>query len=461
MSNLKDKPEEKQFTRRPPGKLLFQPPTPRPIPADHPAKVLFSSLPRETPQEDSAATATETPIATPTEAATTTPTVTQIPASKIDAPSSPPRRAPQAAGVPVPDDTPRRSEALDATHTSSEQLVYNFMYRETISRGIRERHFGPKELLAATPIRSHVTVRKAIDGLIAKLSIEIVSNVFGSPFGPRYRIYEPREVARRRAAAGIYIDPGSKRIEPAVTPTETPIDTTTVSTTDTPTVTATATPTTPTVTPTNTVGATATTFGGVTPTSSVGVFLNKENSGRGENSASAASSSKSGAVGDDDGAFSGLIKKLRAAVLEATGREPSAADAERWNELGDLLVGELRSASERTQISSTPAFLAEHLRRRLRRPDAGQTGQDSASVATGKGVVSQEKPELTHEEIEEQAGLIASLMIGGASIGELEEQFAANFRPAQWLQIRSIASAQRGYSRPGPAAQQPDDGDQS
>jgi hypothetical protein len=34
------------------------------------------------------------------------------------------------------------------------------------------------------------------------------------------------------------------------------------------------------------------------------------------------------------------------------------------------------------------------------------------------------------------------LMRDGAEIKELEEQFAANFRPSQWHMIRSIALAQ-------------------
>jgi hypothetical protein len=86
------------------------------------------------------------------------------------------------------------------------------MYRETVSRGVRERHFGPKELCEKTGIRSDRTVRTALDGLIEKLSVEIVSNFNGSPLGPRYRVYEPKEILGRRKTAGIDIDPQSKRM---------------------------------------------------------------------------------------------------------------------------------------------------------------------------------------------------------------------------------------------------------
>ncbi len=99
---------------------------------------------------------------------------------------------------------------LDATHTASEQRVYSVMYRETISRGVRERHFGPKELCEKTGIRSDRTIRTALDGLISKLSVEIVSQFNGSPLGPRYRVFEPREIATRRKASGLEIDSQSK-----------------------------------------------------------------------------------------------------------------------------------------------------------------------------------------------------------------------------------------------------------
>jgi hypothetical protein len=68
---------------------------------------------------------------------------------------------------------------------------------------------------------------------------------------------------------------------------------------------------------------------------------------------------------DDDEAFADLIADLRRAVREVTGREVSPAERARWKELSDILVTELKIAAGRTTISSVPAFLAEHLRRRL------------------------------------------------------------------------------------------------
>jgi hypothetical protein len=82
---------------------------------------------------------------------------------------------------------------------------------------------------------------------------------------------------------------------------------------------------------------------------------------------------------DDDEAFAGLLVLLRQAAKEITGREPDGADFERWRELGDVLVTELRIAAGRTTVSSVPAFLAEHLRRRLFKKDKRQIDTEARS----------------------------------------------------------------------------------
>jgi hypothetical protein len=68
---------------------------------------------------------------------------------------------------------------------------------------------------------------------------------------------------------------------------------------------------------------------------------------------------------DDDEAFAEFLAAVKKASKEITGREPSQAEAARWGELAEVLVTELKIAAGRTTISSVPAFLAEHLRRRL------------------------------------------------------------------------------------------------
>lgn len=80
---------------------------------------------------------------------------------------------------------------LDATHTASEKSVYSIMYRETVSKGVAARRFGPAELMAKTGIRSRNTVHKALYGLQQKLSVEVIEAAHGNPLGPRYLVHKP------------------------------------------------------------------------------------------------------------------------------------------------------------------------------------------------------------------------------------------------------------------------------
>jgi len=143
----------------------------------------------------------------------------------------------------------------------------------------------------------------------------------------------------------------------------------------------------------------------------------------------------------DDEAFAGMVAILKQTAKKVTGREPSLTERDRWKEVAELLATELEVAASRTTVTSAPAFLAEHLRRRLRKADARQIEREVGEAST-KQAASASKPELTPEQIQEQVNLMAGLMRDGAEMKELEEQFAGNFRPAQWHMIRSIALAQ-------------------
>jgi hypothetical protein len=71
-------------------------------------------------------------------------------------------------------------------------------------------------------------------------------------------------------------------------------------------------------------------------------------------------------------------------VKEVTGRESTAAEAERWGELAELLVTELKIAAGRTgSVSNVPAFLTEHLWRRLRKTDKRQFEREGKSDEGG------------------------------------------------------------------------------
>lgn len=292
------------------------------------------------------ATPVITPVVAPAETGATTPVEADGDASRESAPTSP--------------------QYLDATHTASEQRVYSIMYRETVSRGVRERHFGPKELCERTGIRSDRTIRTALDGLIDKLSIEIISHFNGSPLGPRYRVFEPREIAGRRKAAGIEIDPQSKRISTPVT-TGVTTGVTGVATGD----------KNYRGTPVESTGVTGVDFAGV---------YNKYINTIGGNGESAAGSSSNPNRGTDDEAYAELLSRLRQAVHDVTGRRSEPAEAERWGELAELLITELKIAAGRTgSVSSVPSFLTEHLRRRLWKKDRRQIEEEGKSEATSAG----------------------------------------------------------------------------
>jgi hypothetical protein len=87
---------------------------------------------------------------------------------------------------------------------------------------------------------------------------------------------------------------------------------------------------------------------------------------------------------DDDEALADFVAAVKKATVEITGRELSPAERQRWAELADVLITELKIAAGRTTVSSVPAFLAEHLRRRLWKKEKRQIDQEAAdSPAAG------------------------------------------------------------------------------
>ncbi|HZG50622.1 MAG TPA: hypothetical protein VEZ40_00680 [Pyrinomonadaceae bacterium] len=88
---------------------------------------------------------------------------------------------------------------------------------------------------------------------------------------------------------------------------------------------------------------------------------------------------------DDDAHARRLAAKMVDAEKELTGRI-STSD-EKWEELAEVLVSELRIAAARTTVSNVPAFLAEHLRRRLWKVDKARATE---MAAEGEGTHEQE-----------------------------------------------------------------------
>jgi hypothetical protein len=87
---------------------------------------------------------------------------------------------------------------------------------------------------------------------------------------------------------------------------------------------------------------------------------------------------------DDDEAFAGFVETIRRAALDVTGREPTAEEASRWSELAELLATELKIAAGRTTVSSVPAFLTEHLRRRLWKKEKRQVEAEAGVRSEGR-----------------------------------------------------------------------------
>jgi hypothetical protein len=141
-----------------------------------------------------------------------------------------------------------------------------------------------------------------------------------------------------------------------------------------------------------------------------------------------------------------MVEKLRQSVRAATGREPTAAEAARWAELGELLAGELLSGSDRTTISSAPAFLAEHLRRRLGR---GATAAPTARPAAESRPARPAPEPPTDDELVE---MFTDFLHRGMSPEELDGQLSASIDPERWPRIRAAAVERyergRGQMRP-------------
>ena len=83
-------------------------------------------------------------------------------------------------------------------------------------------------------------------------------------------------------------------------------------------------------------------------------------------------------INTDDEAFAEFAAAVRKTVQELTGKEPSKAEAARWAEVAEVLMTELKIAAGRTTVSSVPAFLAEHLRRRLWKKEKRQIEAEAA-----------------------------------------------------------------------------------
>ena len=70
-------------------------------------------------------------------------------------------------------------------------------------------------------------------------------------------------------------------------------------------------------------------------------------------------------IKNDDDTLDLFLQHFETTSRELTGKGMKATERERWGKLAELLILELHTAARHTQVSSVPAFLTEHLRRKL------------------------------------------------------------------------------------------------
>ena len=154
---------------------------------------------------------------------------------------------------------------------------------------------------------------------------------------------------------------------------------------------------------------------------------------------------------NDDDEYGELIEVLKAMTAELTGKASHPHQREQWGEVGRLLVRELKEAADRAEsVSSVPAFLAEHLRRRLARAERRvREGKRSVQVISRSAPVKTEPADrkLTPEEIAEQSMMIAELLESGYTIEQSEAQFAGSFHEDDWRVILEGAQKVRNVNR--------------
>ena len=107
---------------------------------------------------------------------------------------------------------PIEQNSLSATHTNSENKIYNAIKSELIKSGSQEVRIGITRIRELTGL-SDKTIRVAIKSLEHKKSIVITKPSQGV-YGRQYFLPESSEVVKERLEHGVQIDWASKHILP-------------------------------------------------------------------------------------------------------------------------------------------------------------------------------------------------------------------------------------------------------
>ena len=91
------------------------------------------------------------------------------------------------------------------SHTPAEHRLYMSMLAETVAQGNRISLFSTRQLMTLASIRSSGTVRRGLEGLIVKLSIERQGNGKNGNGDTRrqYLVRDPQEILAQRNAMGV------------------------------------------------------------------------------------------------------------------------------------------------------------------------------------------------------------------------------------------------------------------
>ncbi len=148
---------------------------------------------------------------------------------------------------------------------------------------------------------------------------------------------------------------------------------------------------------------------------------------------------------DEAQALSDLNSILIEAVRKITGRVPKASERELWAELARTLVEELNGAAARAEsVSSVPAFLNAHLRRKFAQKPPARKGEGKHSISAIEPSASPSEPhrKLSPEDIAAFTATVADLLGEGKTLEEIETQFAESMHPEDWAAVKSMAQGQ-------------------
>ncbi len=117
--------------------------------------------------------------------------------------------------------------------------------------------------------------------------------------------------------------------------------------------------------------------------------------------------------------------------------------------MAKVLEAELKVAASKTTVSSVPAFLATHLKRKLaQKAKTEGRGRDNGGESSAASQVITVVPDrrLNPDEMSEQARMISELIESGYSMEQAETQFAASFHAEDWSVIREAIKGSKTKS---------------